>query len=292
MMSNKVDKRVRAPMFQARLGQGLADAGVSQAQLARRIGVDRSTVSQLLTGDTPRLPNGQVVAEAAAALGVSADWLLGLSDRREPAAQLLASALDMPEAPRGNLSKVLMDWHAEAQGYKIRHVPATLPDILKTPDLIRWEYETTLQRDSTSVVALAEDRLAWLRDSRSDYEIAMPLAEVASFVRREGYYKDLPADLRDEQLDWLLQLHDQLFPRIRVFLFDARTVFSAPVTVFGPLLGVVYLGRTYMAFRDTERVQALSAQFDWLVRAAKVGAGDWPDHLLALKGACKPDVGL
>jgi hypothetical protein len=49
------------------------------------IGVDRSTVSQLLSAEGARLPNAQVVAECAAALGVTADWLLGLSDRPEQA---------------------------------------------------------------------------------------------------------------------------------------------------------------------------------------------------------------
>lgn len=293
-MRDKLDKRVRAPLFQARLAQALAEAGLSQAALARDIGVDRSTVSQLLTGADPRLPNGHVVAEAAAALGVSADWLLGLSDRREPAAQVLAAALDMPEAPRALVDDVMRGWHTEARGYKIRHVPATLPDILKTPELIRWEYQTTLERAPEAVISSTEERLALLRDSRSDYEIAMPLTEIASFVRCEGYYNGLPPQVRDAQIDWLLDLHAQLYPTIRVFLFDKRSVFSAPITVFGPLLGVVYLGRHYMVFRDTERVQALAGQFDWLVRAAQVSAHEWPQHLRTLRqdlgrqGGCKP----
>ncbi|WP_425471699.1 helix-turn-helix domain-containing protein [Rubellimicrobium rubrum] len=58
----------------------MANGHVTQAELSRSIGVDRSTVSQLLDPDALRLPNAQVAAECANVLGVSADWLLGLSD--------------------------------------------------------------------------------------------------------------------------------------------------------------------------------------------------------------------
>ena len=66
-------------------------------------------------------------------------------------------------------------------------------------------------------------------------------------------------------------------------LFDARRLFSAPVTVFGPMLAVLYLGQNYLAFRDTERVQMLSRHFDQLVREATVTPRDLPDHLDLLK---------
>ncbi len=60
-------------------------------------------------------------------------------------------------------------------------------------------------------------------------------------------------------MDRLILLTDQLYPALRLYLFDARRVFSAPVTVFGPLLAVVYLGRHYLAFRDSARVQQISS---------------------------------
>ncbi len=83
----------------------------------------------------------------------------------------------------------------------------------------------------------------------------------------------------------MAKLHDDLYPTLRLHLFDARRLYSAPVTVFGPKLAVLYLGQTYLAFRDTERVQALTAQFDGLIRAAEVGAHDMPTHLRSLRDA-------
>jgi len=278
-MPQKLDKRARAALFRDRLEAAMVKSTLTQAALARAIGVDRSTVSQLLDADGARLPNAQVAAECASALGVSADWLLGLSDRRESAAYLVAASMTMTEAARALVDDQIFAWHREAMGYKIRHVPATLPDMLKTPEVLRWEYEPSLGRTIEQAMGASADRLDWMRGGHSDHEIALPLHELATFARGEGYYEGLPAGLRRAQMARLAALHAQLYPTLRVHLYDARRVYSAPITVFGPLLAVIYLGRNYLAFRDTERVQAISRHFDTLVREASVPSRDFPAHL-------------
>lgn len=282
-MSGKVDKRDRAALFRARLQQGLAERHLSQSGLARAVGVDRSTISQLLTEAGARLPNAQVVAECASALGVSADWLLGLTDRPERLADLLAASMSITEAPRALIDETIYGWHREAAGYKIRHVPATLPDMLKTRALMRWEYEPQLGRTVDQAIGASEDRLGWMRQARSDYEIALPLHEIEAMARGEGYYRGLPAAIRLEQVDRLASLYDQLYPSLRLYCFDARRLYSAPVTIFGPLLAVLYLGRNYIAFRDRERIDAVTKHFDALVRQADIGARDFPTLLARLR---------
>lgn len=282
-MMKYIDKRDRASLLRDRLAQAMADKGVNQSALARQIGVDRSTISQLLAGDGARLPNAQVVAQCAAALSVSADWLLGLAERPEPLADLLAASITLTEAPRALIDDTIFSWHREAAGYKIRHVPATLPDMLKTRALMRWEYEPQLGRTTEQAIGASEDRLNWMRRARSDYEMAIPLHELEAFARAEGYYHGLSAELRLEQLARFESLYAQLYPGLRIYAYDARRVFSAPVTVFGPLLAVIYLGRHYIAFRDTARVEAISAHFDWLVREAALGAREFPEVLARLR---------
>jgi transcriptional regulator with XRE-family HTH domain len=278
-MPPRLDKRDRAALFRDRLAQAMAQSAVSQADLARRIGVDRSTVSQLLAGATARLPNAQVAAECAAALGVSADWLLGLSDRPERATDLIAAAMSMTEAPRALVDERIFAWHQEAAGYKIRHVAATLPDMLKTPEMLEWEYEPSLGRTTAQAVNASRDRLDWMRAGRADYEIAIAQHELASFARAEGYYAGLPAEVRRAQIGFFRALHDQLYPTLRVWLYDQRRLYSAPVTVFGPLLAVIYIGRNYLVFRDTERVRAMTRHFDALVREADIPAQAFPEEL-------------
>ena len=281
-MRTKIDKRDRAELFRVRLAEAMADKAMTRAALARAVGVDRSTLSQLLSPGT-RLPNAQLAADCAQALGISADWLLGLTGRPEPIADLLATNLTVTEAPRALIDETIFGWHREAAGYKIRHVPATLPDMLKTRAVVEWEYRPQLGRTAEQAIGAFEDRLDWMRNSRSDYEIALPLHELAAFAAGAGYYDGLPVAARAEQMDRLIQLTDQLYPSLRLYLFDARRVFSAPVTVFGPLLAVVYLGRHYLAFRDSARVQQISQHFDWLVKEAAFSARDVGAHLRALR---------
>lgn len=277
-----MDKRDRALLFRHRLASAMRERDVSRSGLARAVGVDRSTVSQLLSRETARLPNAQVVAECASALGVSGDWLLGLTDLPERAADLLAASMVVSEAPRAPIDEQILTWYTEAAGYKIRHVPATLPDMLKTEEMLRWEYEPHLGRTTDQAIGASHDRLDWMRRSLSDFEIAMPLFEIESLVSATGYYRGLDPGIRDRQVAHLRDLHDQLYPSLRVFLYDARRLWSAPITIFGPLVGVLYLGQHYLAFRERERVRALTAHFDGLVREAQISARAWPDQLQAL----------
>ncbi|UWS04899.1 helix-turn-helix domain-containing protein [Phaeobacter inhibens] len=284
-MIDIMDKRLRAEQFRLRLNRALRDSGLSQSALARAIGVDRSTISQLLTDAGARLPNAHVVGGCAGALGVSADWLLSLSDRPENAADLVAASLSMAKAPRALVDERIFEWHQEAQGYKIRHVPAALPDMLKTRALLEWEYAPHLGRTADQAIGASEDRLTWMRQSASDYEIAMPIYELDSFAHAVGYYEGLPLDIRLQQLDHFEQLCTQLYPRLRIYLFDAKRLYSAPLTVFGPLLCVFYAGSYYLAFRDKERVETFSSHFDDLVREADITARQLPGRLRALRAA-------
>jgi transcriptional regulator with XRE-family HTH domain len=280
-----MNKLQRADLFRTRLLIAIRRVGTNQSELARRAGIDRSTISQLLRDDAARLPNAHVVGACASTLGVSADWLLGLAEHPESATDLLASALTLTNAPRALVDQQIFDWHREAEGYKIRHVPASLPDMLKTNDVLTWEYGPHLGRTAAQAITASANRLAWMRQSASDYEIAMPLSEVQSFAEGTGYYSDLPLEMRKQQIEHWLNLTKALYPRMRVYLFDARQVYSAPITVFGPLLAVIYLGSNYLAFRDTQRVRAFSDHFDNLVRQAKITARTFPDHLNGLRAA-------
>ncbi|MCO4809807.1 MAG: helix-turn-helix transcriptional regulator, partial [Planktomarina temperata] len=238
-----MDKRARSDLFRHRLQQAMALTGETQSSLARKTGADRSTLSQILSGTTARLPNGQLVAQCAQSLGVSADWLLGLSDQPDSLPQILAQAMTMVDAPRALIDAQIFAWHQEAAGYKIRHVPAGLPDMVKIRPMLEWEYAPSLGHTIDLAIASAEDRLNWMHQAQSDYEIALPIHELQAFARAEGYYSGCPRHIRIEQLKHLARLAAQLYPVMRVSLFDARKIYSAPITIFGPLCAVIYLGQ-------------------------------------------------
>jgi transcriptional regulator with XRE-family HTH domain len=282
-MSQKIDKLDRAALFRQRLDQAMKQAKVSQSALAKRIGTDRSTLSQTLGDTGARMPSAHVVGAAARVLGVSSDWLLGLSDRPESAADLLSNSLEVSQAPRALVDEQIYAWHREAAGYKVRHVPAALPDMLKTDAMLEWEYGPHLGRTTQQAINASRDRLDWIRATRSEYEIAMPLYEIESFMRGTGYYAGLPGEVRRAQAEQIMSLARSLYPRLRLYQFDARKLYSAPVTIFGPLLAVIYTGGHYMAFRDRQRIEIFSGDFDILVREARHTARDFPDYLEDLR---------
>ena len=282
-MQRNIDKLTRARLFRTRLALAMDQVGMTQSALARHIGSDRSTLSQALKNDAARLPGAHMVGACAAVLGVSSDWLLGLSDRPESAADLLSNSFEVSQAPRALVDEQIFDWHREAAGYKIRHVPAALPDMLKTDEMLQWEYGAHLGRTAQQAINASRDRLDWMRNAGSEYEIAMPLYEIDNFIRGTGYYAGLSAPMRMEQTDQLITLTRQLYPRLRIYLFDAHRLYSAPVTIFGPLLAVFYTGGHYMSFRDKARIDTFSTDFDILIREATRTARDFPDHLADLR---------
>jgi transcriptional regulator with XRE-family HTH domain len=250
----------------------MSHAGMTRSALSRATHVDRSTIGQLLKDDQPRLPNAQLAADVAVALGVSTDWLLGLTNRPETPGDIVAAALALSPAERTSADAQLLAWHHEAAGYKVRHVPATLPDILKTTRMLEWEYDSVPERYLPEAFNAMQDQLAWLSSGVSDYEIAIPIHEIEACAAGTSYYNGVSESIRYEQLNFIADQCDQMFPRLRIFLFDAHLVFSAPITIFGPNLAVIYVGQCYLAFREIERVKSLSAHFDWLVREATVDA--------------------
>jgi len=277
-----MDKRARSDLFRNRLQKAMEFKGDTQSSLARKTGADRSTLSQILAGTTPRLPNGQLVAQCANSLGVSADWLLGLSDQPDSLEQILEQAMTMVDAPRALIDAQIFAWHQKAAGYKIRHVPSGLPDMVKIRSMLEWEYAPSLGHTIDLAIASAEDRLNWMRQAQSDYEIALPIHELQAFARAEGYYSGCPRQIRIEQLKHLAQLTAQLYPVMRFSLFDARKIYSAPITIFGPLRAVIYLGQKYLVFRVPDRIQALSQHFDGLIREAEIGTRELPAFIGAL----------
>lgn len=279
----RVDKRDRAETFRNRVLAQMASTGMNRSALARACGVDRSTIAQLLAEGAARMPNAHLAAECAGALGVSADWLLGLSDFPERPGDVLAAAVALTKADRSSADSQLLDWHREAAGYKIRHVPATLPDLLKTDDILEWEYRHTLGKTAEQAIGASRDGYTWMRNQQSDYEIALSVGEITAFAAGAGYYQGLDAPRRKAQLDSMSRSTAALYPSLRLFLYDERRIFSAPITVFGPMLAVVYIGRFYLAFRSRDRVRSLSEHFDGLVREAEVDAREVSDWLSDLR---------
>lgn len=278
-----MERGERVERFQRRLGEVIERMGISRSAFAARVGLDRSTLSQLLAAGNDRLPRAETVAAIAAEAQVSADWLLGLSQEVRPETELVAGALEIEPGVGLPMDERLQRWHAEAAGAKLRYVPTTLPDLLKTEALIAYEYQAYGAEVPRSRVQLAEKRLQAMRRPETDMEACGACQTLHSFARGAGVWEGLDAATRRRQLEQMIALTEELYPTFRWFLYDGLHRFSVPFTIFGSRRVAVYFGNMYFVFNATEHIRIMTRHFDDLIRAAEVQPTEVGDFLKDLR---------
>jgi len=264
-------RRALVDRFRQRLGEVIARSGLGRTAFAAATGIERSTLSQLLSPDNDRLPRLDTLASVAAARRVSIDWLVGLSQRPDLGGDIVETApLEIAPTDNTPLDARLAQWHAEADGYKIRYVPSNLPDLLKTDEVIAFECQALGGERSALEIGISHDNLRYQRRPDTDMEVCSSTQSIEGFARGEGLWRGLPVGTRKTQLRRMIALCDELYPGLRWFLFDGTERYSAPLTIFGPRRAAVFVGQMYLVFNATDQIRALGRHFDDLIRAAKV----------------------
>lgn len=279
-------RRQTVEVFRERLKEVITRSGLSRAAFAERAGLDRSTLSQLLSPGNVRLPRTETIAAIAAREQVSVDWLLGISQKGQLEAGVLARVLEIESGAGSPADARLARWRAEAAGYKIRYVPTTLPDLLKTEDVIRYEYRAYQSAVPKVRIEQAEEGLAYTRQPETDVEVCSSLQSLRGFAEGQGIWDGLSLTSRMAQLDAAAELLDELYPRFRWFLFDGLQNYSVPLTIFGPKRAAIYLGEMYFVFNSTEHIRVLTQHFDDLIRGAVVQ----PPEVIKLIGELHRDA--
>lgn len=269
-------RREVARIFRERLAEAMARAKLRPAGLAARVGVDRSTLSQLLSEDNDRLPRADTVAAMATELQVSLDWLLGLSSETRRGADILHESMQVAPSAQQPVDEQIVRWHQEATGYKVRHVPASLPDLVKTDEVLRYEYRDFAARDPEEAISAGTSDLERTRMPEADMEICMRLQDVRNFADGVGLWDRLPAAARRRQLAHMAELYGELYPSLRIYLYDGLTHYSVPYTIFGPIRAALYVGQLYFVFNTREHIRVLTRHFDELIKNAVVQSNDVP----------------
>lgn len=269
--------------FRERLGELLADTGRSQSDFAVNAGIDRSTLSQLLSTRTRRLPRVETLTAIAEASGVSVDWLLGLAHGGPSRADIVHEEFALNLNDLSPIDEAWIDWHDQSAGSKIRTVPASLPDLLKTEAVIRHEVQryATVRPEQRIEIATAPLDLARARGS--DLECCNSIQAIEGFARGWDVWAALEHRHRVAQLDRMIELCEELYPTLRWFLYDGRQRYAGAVTVFGLDRAVIYLGQMYLVLNNRNHVMAFVKQFDDLIRAAVVQPPDMPRLLRKLR---------
>jgi transcriptional regulator with XRE-family HTH domain len=275
-----VDKRSLSGLFRSRLAELVARSGTSQSAFAAGVGIDRSALSQLLAGDSPRLPRVETLLNIAERHAVSLDWLLGISHDPGLTGELRPS-FEIEEGGEDYAQSLLMKWHAEATGSKIRYVPARIPDLLRTPEIIAFEADAAHQ----SVKAQASEtafRLDYNRQPGTDMEVCMPQETLEAFAQGQGMWRGLSRDLRAEQLRHMAKLIDELYPSFRLFLFNEKEKFSVPYTIFGSQRAAIFVGGMYLVLNNAESIRQMQRHFDELIRFTRVHPHQTADYITSL----------
>lgn len=265
-----VDRAQAGALFRQRLLALIERDHESRSAFAAHVGMDRSTLSQLLSADNRRLPRAETVIAIAQAASVSVDWLLGLTEEEHRGADLLDRGTEIEAGAASPVDERLARWHREARGYKIRYVPTTLPDLLKTEAVIEYESPPATERALPATAEQTARQLRYGRDPETEMEVCCPVQTLDDLAAGAGLWRGLDATARRRQIEHMARLVDELYPTFRWYLFDGRRRFSAPVTVFGTRRAVIYVGDRYFVFHTGQHIRALAAHFDDLVKAATV----------------------
>ena len=269
--------------FRERLSELIYQSDHTQSEFARQAGIDRSTLSQLMSTQNRRLPRVETLVAISQTSGASVDWLLGLSQEGQIRTDILREEPAVSIQELTPFDEALIGWYEESSGTKIRYVPATLPDLLKTEAVIRHEVVryATIRPEQKIETAVAP--LAMARAPGSDVECVNSVQALEGFARGSEIWGSLERDLRVEQIDRLIELTEELYPTFRWFLYDARQRYSSAITIFGLDRVVLYLGQMYVVLSSRSHVLSFVEQFDDLIRAATIQPPDVPKVLRRLR---------
>jgi hypothetical protein len=120
-------------------------------------------------------------------------------------------------------------------------VPAQIPDLLRTPDVIAYEYSGRGAPSPSWQLRNARFRLDYNRRPRRIWKSACRVSG-SSARRRQGLWSGLDRRARADQVDYMGELVEELYPSFRLFLYDQRRTYSIPYTVFGPQRAAIFVG--------------------------------------------------
>ena len=269
--------------FRERLTDLRVEKNLSQAEFARQAGIDRSTMSQLLSSRNRRLPRVETLVAMSQATGASVDWLLGLSSEGQSTADIVPEELAVRRGALSDLDELIVGWFKTSRGMKVRYLPASLPDLLKNESTIRFETSRFATVYTEQKIATSRAPLDMPRTPGTDVECCNSIQAIRSFARGEDVWAGLSAEDRRRQLDTMTELCEELYPTFRWFLYDARQRFSSATTIFGMDRVLLYLGQMYIVLNQYDQIVAFIEQFDDLVKAAEVQPPDVPDLLRSLR---------
>ena len=255
-------------LFVDRLTVLIRQSGLTQAAFARQTGLDSSTLSLLLSGDGRRAPSAQTLIALATSWHVSTDWLLGLTDEASTGTDIVQSVARIERHTRAPSDSLFLTWLRENEGSRIRTAIDGIPNFLKTEEIIRFEYQGYL--GGSRPFDAVQQRLALMRRPQSNLEVCISMESLSTLALAESKWSGLNVLLRIKQLEHMLQLYGELYPRLIVYCYTLTEAYSSPFTLFGREMVSLFIGDKYLVLRRQDLIQEFSDQFDNLIKLAVI----------------------
>ncbi len=282
-MAISSDKRDVAEVFRERMTLLIDKRGESLSSFAKAIDIDRSALSQFMAPGSTRLPRAETLHAISNICGVSLDWLLGIiAFEQNPNEKVATLEIQHINKDIQQEQELLNKWHKEATGYKIRYVPATLPDLLRTEEIIELEFNHYSPDELTAKEQASRYQLDYSRRPETDMEVCMPAQRLKMLARGQGIWQTIPVQIRRAQLEYMMELTSEMYPTFRLFLYDERKLHASPFSVFGPTRAAIYLGDMYLVINSVDHIKSLTRHFDDLIRIASVGPDRIKEHIAKL----------
>ena len=194
----------RLPVFQERFK--VLRGKMTQGQFAEKLGISRPTVGLYESG--ARIPDAEVLRDIAARCGVSADWLLGLSDTASPdiTVQMVCRETGLSEVAIFNLQQKI--------GAPLGQECIQLSDMLNY--LLTYDYKLF---DEGSAFTFLEDAFM----SMCPLEESEACESAIKLAGEHGYTLLSPYDAKNYYLDQAVSiLRESLDEMIRSFVKEAQ----------------------------------------------------------------------
>jgi transcriptional regulator with XRE-family HTH domain len=241
-------------LFVERMRTAMQDNGISAASLARRTGLSKAAISQLMSNKKARLPNSFTIYSLARVLNRNVDYFLGTTSPL--AGERATFAIELYHNGFANAERLFQETIFSGSVTDLTLVCDTIPDFLKTEALLVAEYGPRPE-----VLAHARrmaDQLARHAHAKVQGLVLCDTAVVYQLVKGIGLYRALPEADRAAQLGLLTSYFEDRFPDIYCTIVQYRQHQLSPVMMYDRSVLVVPMFGWHMQITHSAMYRELS----------------------------------
>jgi transcriptional regulator with XRE-family HTH domain len=245
-----------AAHFVARLRSAMQENAITAAELARRTGLSKAAISQLMSERTGRLPNSYSIYMLARSLNRTVDYFLGSAvDLGEVQTTVFA---DLHDDTLDALDRLCREVMLAPDAGPCVLMADTLPDYLKTAATLEAEYGTG------AAIAAHATRIEAIRSTpaRPAGLVLCDPGVIVQLVRGGGLYRGMDTGARRNQIALMVDFFEARFPDLICSVAAFRPNGLGPALLYGranvaaPVLGgVVQMTNETLFARLSARAQ-------------------------------------